>query len=149
MSDEQKTELQAERETMEAAAKTENESRNGVGLRVMVGATRGKNTQNIKYEAFDESKPDTLPGSIAEFASVTNITEESKLVEFLITGFNDFQYKQASDPIAEFVNAAWPDDVKLAFRTSVRNYAKAMEEPIDEVAKLFAAKLNKKFAAQA
>lgn len=147
MSDDQKTELQVEREKFETEAKAENESRTGKGLRVMVGATRGRQTQNIKYEAFDQSKPDTLPVSIAEFASLTNVTDENQLVEFLIDGFNDYQYRQASDPIAEFVNKAWPDDVQLAFRTSVRNYAKAMEEPIDEVAKLFADKLNKKLAA--
>lgn len=146
VSDEQKSALEIEREQFEKNATEENGKRSGLGLRVMVGATRGKNTQNIKYEAFDQSKPDTLPTSIASFAEVTSITDEAMLVTLLIDGFNDYQYRQASDPIAEFVNPVWPDEIKLAFRTSVRNYAKAAEVSIEEAANLMKPSIDKKYA---
>jgi hypothetical protein len=149
MSDEQKSALELEREKFEAEAKAENAKRTGVGLRVAVGATRGRQTQNIKYEQFDTSIPDSLPKSLGEFVQVTGISDENQLLGFVIDGFNDYQYRQASDPIAEFINPVWSDEVKLAFRTSVRNFAKAMEMPIDEVAKDFAEKFNKKLQAAA
>lgn len=146
MSDEQKSELQVEREKFEKEAEAENNSRSGVGLRVMVGATRGRQTQNIKYEAFDTSKPDSLPSSLQEFTETVKISDEAMLLSFLIDGFNDYQYRQASDPIAEFVNPVWPDEIKLAFRTSVRNYAKAAEVSIEEAANLLRPGLDKKYA---
>lgn len=146
MSDEQKSELQVEREKFEKEAEAENNSRTGVGLRVMVGATRGRQTQNIKYEAFDTSKPDSLPSSLQEFTETVKISDEAVLLSFLIDGFNDYQYRQASDPIAEFVNPVWPDEIKLAFRTSVRNYAKAAEVSIEEAANLLRPGLDKKYS---
>lgn len=147
MSDEQKTELQVEREKFEKEAEETNKARTGKGLRVMVGATRGRTTQNIKYEAFDTNKPDTLPSDPAEFSQITGVNDSALLMSFLIDGYNDYQYRQASDPIAEFINPVWPDDVKTAFRTSVRNYAKAAEVSIEEAANLMRPAIDKKFAA--
>jgi hypothetical protein len=65
----------------------------------------------------------------------------------LIVGFNDKQYTEASDPIAEFVNPAWPDDVKLQFRTVVRNLAKMQNITISEASDLVKPGTEKKFLA--
>lgn len=134
MSDDQKTALEVEREKMEAEAAAENATRSGVGTRVKVGSTRGRSVQNIKYEAFDESQPETLPKDPAEFSKVTGITGTAALVEMLITGYNDKMYTDASDPIADYVNAAWKDEIKVQFRTTVRNMAKMFGKPVSEVA---------------
>ena len=124
MSNEERSALEIEREKMEAAAKEENETRSGKGTRVQVGATRGKSTMNIKYEAFDLTVPASLPETVAEFVSLTGTTAEEDLVRFLIDGYNDYQYRQASDPIAEFVENGWPDELKTAFRSTVRGLVK-------------------------
>ena|SRR5258706_4780176 len=120
MSDDQKTELEQEREKMEAEATAENLTRKGKGLRVLVGATRGRSTTNIKYEAFDESDPDSLPTKVEEFVSLTGINANGQLARFLVIGYNQFKYTEASDPIAEHVNKAWDDDRKLKFRNVIR-----------------------------
>lgn len=104
----------------------ENAKRTGKGTRLKFGSTRGKGTMPIKYEFFDEAQPDTLPGSLAEFASLTGIQDPATLLGFILVGYNDAQYVAASDPIAEFVVPSWPDERKLAFRLAVRNYSKAM-----------------------
>ena len=147
MSDDQKTALELEREQMEKDAVSVNAGRSGVGTRVKVGSTRGKATQNIKYEFFDESQPDTCPKTVEQFVSITGIKGNSELCELLIVGFNDKQYTEASDPIAEFVNPAWPDDVKLQFRTVVRNLAKMQEISIADAVAMIKPGTEKKFKA--
>jgi hypothetical protein len=147
MSNEEKTALELEREQMETAAQSENAKRSGVGTRIKVGSTRGKATQNIKYEFFDESQPDTCPKTVEQFVNITGIKANSELCELLIVGFNDKQYTEASDPIAEFVNPAWPDDVKLQFRTVVRNLAKMQNITISEASDLVKPGTEKKFLA--
>jgi hypothetical protein len=147
MSNEEKTALELEREQMETAAQSENAKRSGVGTRIKVGSTRGKATQNIKYEFFDESQPDTCPKTVEQFVSITGIKANSELCELLIVGYNDKQYTEASDPIAEFVNPAWPDDVKLQFRTVVRNLAKMQNITISEASDLVKPGTEKKFLA--
>lgn len=104
------------------------------GTRVMVGFTRGRNTQPISYEGFDENLPKTLPVSIQEFLSLTgiNVNDEARIVGLLIDGYNAEQYTLASDPIAEFVNPAWPADVQKSFRMAVRAYASATNGSIED-----------------
>lgn len=145
MSDEQKSALDVERENREVSAAAYNAAQSGKGLRKFVGATRGKGTMVIDYLAFDESQPATLPVDPSEFQTLTGIDDDKLLMEFLISGFNDYQYKQASDPIAEFINKAWPEDVQANFRTSVRSYARALECSIEEAASGLKAKLDAKF----
>ena len=147
MSNEEKTALEVEREQMEAAAKEENAKRTGVGTRVKIGSTRGRSVMNIKYEFFDESLPDSLPKTVEQFMSVTGIKGNADLTELLIVGFNDKQYTEASDPIAEYVNPAWPDDVKLQFRTVVRNLAKMQDIAIGDAVALVKPGTEKKFLA--
>lgn len=128
--------------------KSENAKREGVGLRVFTGYTRGRATAAIKWEAFDTDKPDTLPTSPKQFAEVTGITDSAKILSFMIDGFNEYQYRQASDPIAEFVNPAWDDDTKLKFRTVVRNYATVTSTSIEETVALMKPGVEKAFAAK-
>lgn len=118
------------------AADSDNSARTGVGTRVRVGQTRGKASQVIKWEAFDESKPDTLPKSIAQFSEITGKKDEPTLLGYLIAGYNDEQYTAASDPIAEFVEDTWPDDVQAQFRLVVRNYARATNSSLEDAVNL-------------
>lgn len=148
MSDDEKTALELEREQMEKAAKEENATKKGKGLRTLVGATRGRSTMNIKYQAFDESVPDSLPTTVEEFVSITGIKSNSELCELLVVGFNDKAYTEASDPIAEHVNKAWPDDVKAQFRIVVRNLSKMQEISIEDAVKFVKPGVEKKFASK-
>lgn len=122
-------------ETQKKADET-NKTRTGKGTRVRVGQTRGKNPQVITWEAFDDSQPDTLPATLSEFMEITKTNDEKMIVTFLIDGYNSGQYTAASDPIAEFVNPAWSDDVQRQFRLVVRNYANATGVSIDDAVAL-------------
>jgi hypothetical protein len=113
-----------------------NEGRSGKGTRVTLGYTRGRSTTRIQYEAFDETMPDTLPLTVAEFVELTKTPDEKTLVSYLIDGYNSAQYTAASDPIADFVNPVWDDAVKTQFRTVVRNYANATGVSIEDAVNL-------------
>lgn len=132
----------------EAEVEKANAERKGVGLRMFTGYTRGRSTSAIKWEAFDTDKPDTLPTSPKQFAEVTGITDSAKILTFMIEGYNLYQYRQASDPIAEFVNPAWDDDTKLKFRTVVRNYANVTGTSIEDTVALMKPGVEKAFAAR-
>ena len=108
-----------------------NNSRTGVGTRVKVGATRGKNPQVISYVVFDDSQPDTLPKSYEQFVEVIK-PSDVEFLDYLIRGKNDASYEAASDPLAEYVVASWKDDVQLTFRTAVRNYSKGLGIPLED-----------------
>jgi hypothetical protein len=118
-------------ETQKVADKT-NSERTGKGTRVRVGQTRGKNPQVITWEAFDESKPETCPTTPAEFMSITGVKEDKALVALLIDGYNSAQYTAASDPIAEYVEPTWDEDLQKQFRLAVRNYSNATGASIED-----------------
>lgn len=124
-----------------------NQARNGKGTRLKFGMTRGKGSLPIKWEAFDESKPDTLPSSLEEFISITKANKD-QLLEWALVGYNDAQYTAASDPIAEHVNATWDDDTKTQFRLVVRNYSKATGMSIEDSVSLIKPGIEKAFAAK-
>lgn len=128
-------------EQTQAAVDAENKTRSGKGTRLRVGQTRGKNPQVIKWEAFDASQPETLPVSVSEFMELAkpvlgHEVTEPEMVSFLVDGFNDSQYTAASDPIAEYVDASWPDDIQRNFRTVVRNYVSATKTSIEDAVAL-------------
>lgn len=130
--------IKARSEAMAAKEKTLNEGRTGKGTRAAVGMTRGKNPQEVTYEAFDESQPDTLPKTLSEFMDL--VAEEHKteqaIVGFIVDGYNSAMYSAASDPIAEFVNSAWPKELQTQFRMVVRNYSTGANLPIEDAVKL-------------
>lgn len=134
------------KDVAEKAAAEVNATRTGKGTRVQVGATRGKGSVVISFEAFDESKPDTLPVSIEEFAALTGMSDEAALVSYLITGFNDFSYRKASDPIAEFINPAWPAEVQDSFKISVRNMVKSGAFTIESAVGVMRPAIDARFA---
>lgn len=140
---------EAEAERIEKEADATNATRTGKGTRLRVGQTRGRNPQVITWEAFDQSKPETLPSDLANFMEVTGIQDEARIVSFLIDGFNAEQYTQASDPIAEFVNAAWPDEIQKNFRLAVKNYAQATNVSLEDAVSLIKPAVEKKVAADA
>lgn len=128
----------AELAKAESEAKTENEKRGTAkGLRVFAGMTRGKGTQVIKWEAFDREKPDTLPQNIAEFIQLAGIKDPDKeILDYALDGFNASQYREASDPIAEFVEPSWDKEKVMRFRLVVRNYAAGTGQSLDEAVAL-------------
>lgn len=137
---------EAELDAKQKEADKTNAARTGVGTRVRIGQTRGKNPLVISWEAFDESKPDTLPKTIQQFMEVTGKSDEPTLVGFLIGGLNDANYTAASDPLAEFVDPTWPDDAQLQFRLVVRNYARGANVSIDDAVALIKPGFSKQFA---
>jgi len=123
-------------------AKSVNDARTGKGTRVFVGQTRGRSTQVISWEAFDESLPDTLPKTLSELMELTGIDKmdsavgESTLVSYGIKGYNEVSYTVASDPVAEFVDLTWPEDIQTRFRLVVRNYANGANVSIEDAVTL-------------
>lgn len=136
MTDEAKTEQELAVEAMQAKADETNKTRTGKGTRVAVGQTRGRNPQVISWERYDESQPDTLPKTLSEFMENAKISDEPTIVSFLIDGFNSAAYTAASDPVAEFVDLSWPEDVQKQFRIVVRNYSNATGVSIEDAVAL-------------
>ncbi len=138
MTDKEKTKLRDAE--MAAREKELNTSRTGKGTRVFLGMTRGRNPQEIQYENWNESIPDSLPSTLAEFYSYYKVDEmkdaEAFIVRRLILGDNEVLYKEASDPIAEFVDLTWPEDVQKQFKLVVRNYAGATGVSIEDAVTL-------------
>lgn len=141
---ERKEALKARAEDMAKREAELNSGRTGKGLRVFLGMTRGKNPQEIQYEGFDEAKPETLPANVQEFMETTAVSgDDPRLLDFLIRGFNDWSYEQASDPIAEHVEASWPEDIQKNFRMVVRNYVSATKCSIEDAVALIKPGINK------
>jgi len=145
MSEDQKTALELQREAAETKAEETNKSRTGLGTRVTVTQTRGKGTQVISYESFDESKIDTIPQTVQDFVNTTKTSDDKTLAGYLWRGFNALAYETASDPIAEFVNKSWSDDVQLQFRTAVRNYSRGVQCSIEDAVALIKPGFDKTF----
>lgn len=113
-----------------------NAGRTGKGTRVFLGMTRGRNPQKIQYEAFDDSQPDTLPKTLSEFMEISKVSDEPTIVGYLLDGFNSAAYTAASDPVAEFVDQTWSDEVQKQFRLVVRNYSNATGVSIEDAVAL-------------
>lgn len=122
----------AQLEERQKKAAEVNKTRTGKGTRVRVGQTRGKNPQVIEWEAFDESLPETLPATLSEFMDIAKVSDEKQIVALLVDGFNSAQYTAASDPIAEYVEPTWSEDIQRQFRLTVRNYANATGVSIED-----------------
>lgn len=119
-----------------AKAVETNKARTGKGTRIKVGQTRGRNPQVISYEVFDEKLPDTLPKTLSEFMELTKVQDEPTIMNYLIDGFNLGSYTTASDPVAEFVDASWPEEIQKGFRIVVRNYAANASVSIEDAVSL-------------
>jgi len=139
-------ELELQRKQTEADAL--NAAKTGVGTRTKVGQTRGRNPMVITWEAFDESKQETLPKTIEEFMGVTGVKDEPTLVSYLIGGINDANYTAASDPLAEFVDLSWPPDAQTQFRLVVRNYSRGASVSLEDAVALIKPGFAKQFAAK-
>ena len=150
--DEKTKQLASLKETFDAeiAAADVNDSRTGKGTRLNVSSTRGRNTQVVTYEAFDEGDSKTLPESIAEFMALSGVDDEALLVSFLITGYNDNSFRIASDPVQEFVNPVWPAEVAKSFKDSVKTLVKnGVFESIEEAVSAIRPKVEVKFGGSA
>ena len=146
MSEDQRSAKEVELEAKQKEADASNASRSGVGTRVRVGQTRGKNPMVISWEAFDESKPDTLPKTMQQFMDVTEVKDEASLVSFLIGGLNDANYTAASDPLAEYVDLAWPQEAQTQFRLVVRNYSRGASVSLEDAVTLIKPGFIKQFS---
>jgi hypothetical protein len=128
--------LKARNADMEKREKELNAGKTGKGLRSFLGMTRGRNPLEIQFENWDESQPDTLPLTLSEFMDLRKVTDEKDIVRRLILGDNEILYTEASDPVAEYVESTWSDDVKKQFRLVVRNYATATGVSIEDAVAL-------------
>jgi hypothetical protein len=146
MSEDQRSAKEIELEAAQKSADEKNKATTGVGTRLRVGQTRGKNPMVITWPAFDESKPDTLPTSIQQFMDVTGVKDEPSLVSFLIGGLNDANYTAASDPLAEYVDLTWPQEAQTQFRLVVRNYSRGASVSLEDAVNLIKPGFIKQFA---
>lgn len=112
-----------------------NKTRTGKGTRVLVGQTRGRSVVPFSYEAFDKSLADTLPVNTSEFMDLVKPSDE-QLTAYLIEGYNSFSLEKASDPVAEYVDLTWPEDIQTRFRLVVRNYANGANVSIEDAVSL-------------
>lgn len=129
--------LKARNADMEKREKELNTGKTGQGLRSFLGMTRGRNPQEIQYQNWDESQPDTLPKTLSEFMELRKeVSDEPSIVRRLILGDNDVLYSEASDPIAEYVEASWPEETQKQFRIVIRNYASAAKVSIEDAVAL-------------
>ena len=136
-----KAKLKARAEDMPARETKLNEGRSGIGTRIMLALTRGKNPQEVQYEGFDEDQPKTLPTKLTEFMEIAakaigSEVTEPVLLPWVIDGFNSWSYTQASDPIAEYVESSWDKDLQSRFRLAVRNYATGANVSIEDAVSL-------------
>lgn len=153
MSEDQKTERDKQLEAKQAEVDKVNEGRKKEdkfpkGTLLRMGQTRGKNPQIVTWEAFDESHPETMPGSLSEFMDLTKIQDEKLIVSYLVDGFNSAQYTAASDPIAEYVDASWPEEMQKGFRLAVRNYSVNAMVSIEDAVALIKPGIEKAVAAK-
>jgi hypothetical protein len=128
--------LKARNADMEKREVVLNKDRTGKGTRAFLGMTRGRNPQEIQYENWDESQPDSLPVTLSEFMDLRKISDEKDIIKRLILGDNDVLYAEASDPVAEFVDLTWSEEVQKQFRLVVRNYSNATGVSIDDAVAL-------------
>ena len=81
MSEDQKAANQTELESAQAKAEETNRTRTGVGTRVRVGQTRGRNPMVISWEAFDEQGEKlrhALPSLISEINAFVQATKAQR-----------------------------------------------------------------------
>jgi hypothetical protein len=139
---EKKAALAARTAEMAAREVKLNAGKTGKGTRTSLGLTRGRNPQEIQYENWDETQPETLPTSFTEFMHLTGgdkLSEaegEAFVVRRLILGDNEILYKEASDPIAEFVDKTWPEEIQKMFKAVVKNYSGSANVSIEDAVAL-------------
>lgn len=149
MSEEQKEVIESARDkaVKEAAVKNAALPKDKVGPRLKVGATKGKNPIIITFENFDVSMPDTLPKTVQEMVEFVGSDKSDVLLDYLIRGYNEAQYEAASDPLAEYVSDVWSPEVKLTFRTAVRNYSKGLGIDLEDAVAIIRPGFAAKFGA--
>lgn len=156
MSDEQAEAKEKALEAKQAEVDAKNETRKvdgkfPKGTLLRMGQTRGKNPQIVTWEAFDETHPETLPKDLGEFMDLTEAfggKVESNILSWLLDGFNSAQYTAASDPIAEYVEASWPEEIQKGFRLAVRNYSVNAMVSIEDAVALIKPGIEKAVAAR-
>lgn len=147
--EQKKAAVEARSADMDKREKELNANKSGVGTRTFLAMTRGKGPIEIKYDAFDKSQPDTLPKTIKEFLGVAELDptkDEPAIVNYLIEGYNEVAYTEASDPLAEFVDKTWPIESQAQFRLVVRNYSRGAQVSIEDAVALIKPGFEKQFA---
>ena len=155
MSDEQATAQETALAARQVEVDKKNEERKvdgkfPKGTLLRMGQTRGRNPQIVVWEAFDESRPETLPKTLSEFMDLSKLSlnDEATLVSYLTDGYNSAQYTAASDPVAEFVEASWPEDIQKNFRMAVKNYAASANCSLQDASDLIKPGINRAFEAK-
>lgn len=129
--------LKARSEDMDRREKELNASRSGVGRRVFLAMTRGKNPVEIQFEAFDESQPDTLPKTLEEFFSIAAFGEnaEKETLRRLFVGDYEIAYTEASDPVAEYLDGI-PQELHKTFKAFVKSFSAERKCSIEDAVNL-------------
>jgi hypothetical protein len=140
--EQEKAEREARKAEIDAKELEANKDRTGKGTRVMFGFTKGKSSQMISYENWDESQADTLPVDYAECIAtlekrgVAQKDIESAMVKRFILGDNELLYAEAADPVSEFVDPIWPDAVQKSFKMVIKSTATNNGMSIEETVAL-------------
>jgi hypothetical protein len=130
--------IKARNTDMEKREKELNAGKTGKGTRTFLGMTRGRNPIEIQYEQWDEAAKDSLPVTLSDVIEIHKSrgqegdAAEKDIVRRWVLGDNDLLYAEASDPISEFVDKSWPDDVQKQFRLVVRNYSVGCSVSIED-----------------
>jgi hypothetical protein len=149
--EQKKAALDARSADMDRREKELNAGKTGVGLRTFLSMTRGKNPQEVRYDGFDQTQPDTLPKDIQGVLDILGLkpqTDEAAIVNLLIEGHNEVAYTTASDPLAEFIEDSWPDAAKSQFRLVVRNYSKGASVSLEDAVALIKPGFSKQFVTE-
>lgn len=118
-------------------ADAENATRSGMGTRQVVGTTRGRNTVPFIYEAFSGDFADSLPKSVDDFLGFTKLDGDNPLVvTYLIEGYNSISESNGSDPLNEYIDSTWPEDVQKRFKVVIRNYSQDSNMSIEDTVDL-------------
>lgn len=139
----------ARKEALDAAQKAADETnskRTGKGTRLSVSSTRGRQSTPVTYESFNEDVAGSLPESIQEFMELSGVDDEAQIVSFLVTGYNDFSFRKASDPVQEYINPVWPSEVAKSFADSVKTLVKNGVMELEAAVALIKPQVDKKFA---
>ena len=129
---ERKAALKAREAEIAAKETALNVGKTGKGTRTMIGLTKGKNPRMVEYESFDEKQKDTLPTTLTEFMQLAKVEDESVIVGFIISGYNDKSFENAADESNEFVESSWDADVQKQFKAILKNYSAALNVSIED-----------------
>lgn len=101
---------------------------------------KGNKDKKVTYRAINEDteRPDNPMDAALELSN----GDLAIFWKRFVNGYNEAMYTEVADPIAEFIDASWSDDIKKSFRTSVNALAKTLGMDKEDVATFLVAKMK-------